>query len=1093
MKKAGNVNTKLIRILQIGLHDKIGGIETFLMNYYKSIDRKKVQFDFISPHKKMAYEASFKNNGAIIYHIDSPKKNPIRYYCSIKNIIQKNNYRTVHVHMRSAANILPIIAAKRAGATCIIAHSHSTNTPRNPIKRILHFINRPFIKQADIHLACSKSSGAWMFKKTPYNVCHNAINLNSFKYDQNKRSSFREKYSIPNDAFVIGHIGRFSKEKNQKYIIDIFKDVLKSRPNTKLILAGDGKTQKKIKSYAKKININKNIIFTGLIEETASFYSAIDVFVLPSLYEGLPVCCIEAQASGVKCILSNKITSEVNIQNTITNISITKKSIPIWVKTIIETRRGDRDLPENTKQYKLYDIGSAHKELEHLYLKTHNQANTKRQNQSTPSLHHPLSIYTTKFIQWLNKYKLLPKLIPLICACSIAQDMLPTIPLIGKLLPLLNVTSLLIALFYVTCNIIQKKDKTILKYFILLCGLALIVYLTSRETTAIKIALLTFTFYYFGFINGLKIDFTIRLIYIITVVGLSSFGITNSFDYTRLDGSIRQSFGFIHPNTFGMCTVILLLEIMILTYRASNWKKYLTIILSIILASINFFLSNSRSSTIIIILSTIVYAIPPRELQKHFSKRKNNILTHAFLIAAITSFVLAIAFTFNIPGINKINALLSERPHYSSVYLKFFPITLFGNNVAYRFWGMSLDNMYIYTLLHFGIAQFIVYCILSTRSFKELKKHNHFFLISIITITLLYGIVEHTILRPGTNYFILAFSYALHSTKRQLATPDKVKTRKPKKVSIIIPTYNNADTLSRCIESILNQTYVNFEIIIINDGSTDITERILENFTKNPKIKSYYQQNSGPSSARNYGIRKATGDYICFIDADDTIAPTYLSNLLSLCENNDADMAVCNINYIYDNKIIQHLKPQERITKTPDELLLAIATDIQGYLPNKLYRTSTLSGIYFDESVQYCEDLLFNVTIAQRIKKAVITSESLYNYYQNKNSITKKKYCHSNTTILLAYRKILSTLQEKNPSTTQIYYKQMLITVLEQQYLCKKANLQNLDITTQFQDIIIHIKNLIDKNLTTLDRFEIFLYEHFTGMIINLRNILYNI
>ena len=192
MKRAFN---KPIRVLQIGMHDNIGGVETYLMNYYRNIDRTQIQFDFISIFDKLCFEDEILSLGGKVYKLPSEKSNPVKYFYNLVKIIKENNYQIVHINMLSAANILPILAAKKCNVKSIIVHSHNSNTPSGFLRKIMDKINRPFLNLATNYWACSSKAGKWLFgNKKNIKIIHNAVNCEKFRYDEISRNEIRKQY-----------------------------------------------------------------------------------------------------------------------------------------------------------------------------------------------------------------------------------------------------------------------------------------------------------------------------------------------------------------------------------------------------------------------------------------------------------------------------------------------------------------------------------------------------------------------------------------------------------------------------------------------------------------------------------------------------------------------------------------------------------------------------------------------------------------------------------------------------------------------------------------------------------------------------------
>lgn len=337
MKKVSN---RPIRVLQIGMHETIGGVETYLMNYYRNIDRTKVQFDFVCPHERLCFEDEIRKMGGRIYKISNFKKNPIKYYTEIKKIIINNDYGIIHNNMLSPANIIPLIAAKKARANKIIAHAHNSNCPQNPIKKILTSLNRYFVyKMSTDFFSCSQKAARWFFGK--YNnkrkviIINNAINLKDYSYNSEKRKQIRNQYGIKNNI-VIGNIGRFCKEKNQLFLINVFEELIKKSPNSTLLLIGDGKTKQNLMNYSS--NKGLDVVFTGNVPNIQDYLSAMDIFVMPSVFEGFPVTGVEAQANGLHCIFSKNITQEIKLLDSTIFLSL-EKGAESWADIILKMNK----------------------------------------------------------------------------------------------------------------------------------------------------------------------------------------------------------------------------------------------------------------------------------------------------------------------------------------------------------------------------------------------------------------------------------------------------------------------------------------------------------------------------------------------------------------------------------------------------------------------------------------------------------------------------------------------------------------------------------------------------------------------------------
>lgn len=311
-----------MRILQIGMTDNLGGIENYLMNYYRNINKEKIQFDFVNIYQNnLCFQEEIESLGGKVYKVSSYYKHPLKYINELKKIIKDNNYEIVHCNMNSAVMLYPLIAAKLVHTKVIIAHSHNASSDKGLLKSILHSINKHFIPLfANTYFACSKKAGEWFYSKKILNsdkfyVINNAININDFKFDSFVRSEMRNNLKIGKDEIVLCHVGRFNKQKNHEFLIKAFKEIQQKNSKTKLMLIGIGPLLEQTKELAKKLRLENDVIFLGQRNDVYKLMCSADIFVLPSLYEGLPLVGVEAQASGLKCYISNNVTKEVQLLN----------------------------------------------------------------------------------------------------------------------------------------------------------------------------------------------------------------------------------------------------------------------------------------------------------------------------------------------------------------------------------------------------------------------------------------------------------------------------------------------------------------------------------------------------------------------------------------------------------------------------------------------------------------------------------------------------------------------------------------------------------------------------------------------------------
>lgn len=363
------MNNRKIKILHLELNEHIGGIESFLYNLYCSIDREKIQFDFVSRSDNPAFKTNLINLGANLYKIHSYKK-PLNYILDIDMIIKKGDYDVIHIHKNSAANILPFLVTNKYKNIKVFVHSHNTKPSVGGITFLLHNINKAFLyNSADKHFACSQIAGEWLYgEKKEFEVLRNGIITSNYKYDENKRKKKRRELNISDKAFVIGNVGRFVEQKNQKRLVDIFGQLKKTKhQELYLLLVGDGALKEKIQSYVNENNI-KNIKFLGVRNDIPDLMMAMDAFIMPSLYEGLPVVGIEAQAAGLNLYLSNTISRETELVNSVNWFDLNESNEEIAEKIVIETVNEEKRKKRNDEVKKMgYDIEQTANEIKKIY------------------------------------------------------------------------------------------------------------------------------------------------------------------------------------------------------------------------------------------------------------------------------------------------------------------------------------------------------------------------------------------------------------------------------------------------------------------------------------------------------------------------------------------------------------------------------------------------------------------------------------------------------------------------------------------------------------------------------------------------------
>lgn len=365
----------MIRVLHSVSNMDRAGIETMIMNYYRHIDRNKVQFDFLCNKIKIgAYDEEIKSLGGRIYR--TPGLNPIKWFKyerMVRKLLDENpEIKVVHSH-NGAFSLQAQLAAKKSNIKNRIVHVHGTKIDFN-LKLPLKLFYKNFLKlTSNNYWGCGKDAVKYYFgdkviKENNFRIIKNAIEVDKFLYNEEKRNQLRKQYGIE-DKFVVGNVARFMKQKNHTFIIDLFKIILDKNQNAILMLFGDGELQEDMKNKVKELGIENAVMFMGNVNNVNEMYQLMDVFLLPSLFEGLPVVGIEAQASGLKCFMSDTITDEVAVTDNIKFLNLKNDSLDKWADEILSNINYERRNMSKEIIDAGYSIEVEAKKLQDIYLK----------------------------------------------------------------------------------------------------------------------------------------------------------------------------------------------------------------------------------------------------------------------------------------------------------------------------------------------------------------------------------------------------------------------------------------------------------------------------------------------------------------------------------------------------------------------------------------------------------------------------------------------------------------------------------------------------------------------------------------------------
>lgn len=348
-----------------------GGIKSVITNYYSNVDRNKISFDLLIDNNSPIDDYSeIEAIGGRVCKI-STLSNPFKYISQIYKLSKENKYDIIHGYV-NALNVFSMFAGKMAGVPVRIAENLSSAHPGEK-KTIVKNILKPFSKIFPTDLAaCSKSCGEWLYGKKDIEsgkvrIFNNAISLKKYTYDKELRDNVRNSLGLSDENFVLGHIGRYQYQKNHNFLIDIFDEVYKRDKNSRLLLVGYGDLKEEIFNKINSLGLKDAVIDMGATENVAGLYNAMDVFVLPSFYEGLPVVGIEAQATGLPCVFSTEVTKETGVipDTKFVELSENKEK---WADEILKIR--DNYKRVNTEKYIIdagFDIETEGRKLQDYY------------------------------------------------------------------------------------------------------------------------------------------------------------------------------------------------------------------------------------------------------------------------------------------------------------------------------------------------------------------------------------------------------------------------------------------------------------------------------------------------------------------------------------------------------------------------------------------------------------------------------------------------------------------------------------------------------------------------------------------------------
>lgn len=361
------------KYLIFGISAQLGGVETFIFNY---IEKMKEQsrgdtFDFIVFDQLPEFIESTSLKEDTFYVVPSRIRNPLGYYLGLRNILSHKKYDVLWYNACTLSDITLLKMAKKSNIPRRIIHSHNSKNMGGKIVGLLHSIHKKEIGEiATDFFACSKEAGDYMFSykgcTEKVHIVKNAINLEKYQYNETIRKVKREELGV-NDELLIGNVGRFHFQKNHEFLIDIFKRVQEKDKTSKLLLVGDGELKDKIIQKTERLGIRENVIFLGKRRDVNELLQAMDVFLMPSLFEGLPFALVEAQAAALPCVVSKTISKEARITDEMVSLDL-KETSEMWADVVVKiSKKSNRKSNIELFREKGFDISyNAKKILEYL-------------------------------------------------------------------------------------------------------------------------------------------------------------------------------------------------------------------------------------------------------------------------------------------------------------------------------------------------------------------------------------------------------------------------------------------------------------------------------------------------------------------------------------------------------------------------------------------------------------------------------------------------------------------------------------------------------------------------------------------------------
>lgn len=356
-----------VKVLHISLSKSIGGIAAFQKNLYSAMGRGSVEFSFVTTYPDAALKSYWTEQGAKVYLLP-PQKTVFAYCAALYRLIRREGFDVAHIHKNSCANPMAFVVCKLAGVKKIIAHAHNTHAVGGAVANLVHYLFRPLVRKlAHVRLACAPEAGEWLFGKAyTATVVKNGIDTGCFAFDPQVRQAVREENRWQN-RLVIGHVGNFFPAKNHVFMVDVIREAVKLDPKVLLVLVGQGADLPAVKACAKQAGVEEHIAFLGMRSDTHRLYQAMDVFLFPSLHEGLPIAGIEAQTAGLPCLFSDAITRDLAMGEGVVFKSLADSAASWAAQLLSMANTTAREKGRQAVLARGYDMGETAGFMEKLY------------------------------------------------------------------------------------------------------------------------------------------------------------------------------------------------------------------------------------------------------------------------------------------------------------------------------------------------------------------------------------------------------------------------------------------------------------------------------------------------------------------------------------------------------------------------------------------------------------------------------------------------------------------------------------------------------------------------------------------------------